>query len=132
MNFRLSKKDILFFAVILIVAILGTLLCLLTLRSLPNVISLDFLPSDTQDASGIEKAKDTFIYNSDISQIPKENVYFVHALGDDIYVSTKDSIVYKVKAKLSEFPDGDKKAICDEITAEGLSQLKEILSYLES
>ena len=117
---------------ILITAITGTLLCILGLRYLPNVISLEFSSQDRKISSSAEIEAGPLTYNDDISLIPKKDFYLVHSLGNDIYVSTTEGIVYKVKAKLSEFPKNDVTAIENEIVADSLTQLREILNYLES
>lgn len=117
-------------------------LCCTVLSAVILYIGTKVIPSAiTYTASTSENSKipvgDTY---SRISECTYENIYSIaengpfsiNAAGDDIYIYSESTCLYRIKANLSEFPASDKDIILSGIEIADKASLYEIVEYMES
>ncbi len=79
-----------------------------------------------------EKVGDKMVKYKVPEEITEKPPFVIKNDEDNIYVYKQEERLYSVKARLSDFPDGDVTLINKGIVADSFSQLCEIISYMES
>ena len=106
-------------------------------RFAPNTVTYASSEKDAKPANEISESETpdkTYAAYDSLEKIPLEvgSKYEVIALDDNIVVRAETGgILYNVKARLSDFPDGDEELLEKGITV-CASELYEIVAYLES
>ena len=106
----------------------------LTVKLLPHAV--EYTPKEAQnstiatEAVSVETAQNCKYQKLDLIQ--ENGPFIIKSYGDGIYVMKGDTYLYRICAKLSDFPKSDKQEISKGIYAKNLSELYEIAAYLES
>lgn len=103
---------------------------LLLSRLIPDAIS--YTASVTESSVAADESEDPPSLYDSLYVIRENGPYTILAEGQDIYVFSQGTRLYRIKAKLSEFPASDSDAIISGIEICDRVSLYEIAEYLES
>lgn len=103
-------------------------------KLLPGAVSYRISENDSANEAGIiVKASDSInaVYEQ-ISSVPEKNEYIIKNKNDEIYVFCENIPLYKIKAKISDFPANDVFLLKSGMKIPSKEELCEIVGYMES
>ncbi len=105
----------------------------LGIKFIPNAVSYTVSTSENgnvkEDISEI--SPDDGLYDN-IFLITENGPYRIGAENGEIFVSSGEKRLYRIKAHLSQFPSSDKNAVLSGITVDDKASLYEMVQYMES
>lgn len=135
MKFKFEKKNIRQYLSFFLCIISAFVLFILLRSLLPKAVTYsvsEVKPQHSQVANAISQNEDsTCLYNS-LFDIQNDGPFRIISENDEIYILFENKRIYRINANLSDFPEGDRKAIEGGITAYDRRELFEIVSYIES
>lgn len=135
MKWLLSKKNIISSLIYVAGIVLLSTAAYIGFMLLPSAIEYS-IPQDAEEkAAGLsvyEQETEKIYKYEKLSDICEKGPFTIESRGNEIFVFEHGKCLYRVKAKLFEFPDKDKQTISCGITAIDYPELCEIVSYLES
>lgn len=130
-----TKKEVLKYALAFSCVILSFAVFFVGYRFLPKAICYS-VAQNTQTADEVGKilniSDNQSLPYSDVSQIPEKDKYIIKSENDAIYVFSGDIALYKINAKLSDFPANDIFMLRAGMEIASKDGLCEIVRYLES
>ncbi|MBR2021648.1 MAG: hypothetical protein IJ939_04350 [Clostridia bacterium] len=125
-----KKKFLLSIALTCLCLVFSAAFIMFGIKLIPNAITYTASTSDSI-AAPYHEGPNSCRYDS-ISDINETGPFTISADGEDIYISFEKSRLYRIKARLSEFPASDREIIQSGIEISDRASLFEIAEYMES
>lgn len=129
-----TKKDVLKYLSAVFSVFLTLGFGFFAVKLLPKAVSYDAVSSKvSNEAENVVSVSESLnaLYE-DVSNIPEKNEYTIKNYNDEIYVFFENTALYKIKAKLSDFPANDVFLLKSGMTITTKEELCEIVEYMES
>ena len=120
-----------------IVVSLLTVLCVAVLvlsqkiTKIPGAVTYHAGNNDNPVQNAILSNSEKVLYDS-VKDISEDGPYHIEVMGENLYVSSKNKCLYKIKAKTMQFSEYDLENIFKNLEMNERNTLYEIVEYMES